>query len=78
MNEAKLSLTEQNELLLRENEALRRQLVEAQNANMAKEAFLSNMSHDIRTPMNAIVGMTALAKKHIDEKGRVSGPYAKM
>ena len=40
MNEAKLSLTEQNELLLRENEALRRQLVEAQNANMAKEAFL--------------------------------------
>ena len=71
MNEAKLSLTEQNELLLRENEALRRQLVEAQNANMAKEAFLSNMSHDIRTPMNAIVGMTALAKKHIDEKGRV-------
>ncbi|MBE6989192.1 MAG: response regulator [Ruminococcaceae bacterium] len=51
--------------------ALREQLQEAKAANVAKETFLSNMSHDIRTPMNAIVGMTALAKKHIDEKNRV-------
>ncbi len=43
----------------------------AQDALAAQETFLSNMSHDIRTPMNAIVGMTALAKKHIDEKARV-------
>ncbi len=51
--------------------ALRAQLKEAQDANAAKETFLSSMSHDIRTPMNAILGMTTLAKKHIDEKTRV-------
>ena len=41
---------------------LQRQLREALEANASKEQFLSSMSHDIRTPMNAIVGMTALAK----------------
>ncbi len=40
-------------------------------ANKAKSDFLSNMSHDIRTPMNAIVGMTAIATTHIDDKERV-------
>ncbi|MBR2529082.1 MAG: response regulator [Blautia sp.] len=45
--------------------------VEAEEANKAKSDFLSNMSHDIRTPMNAIVGMTALAVEHIDDKERV-------
>ena len=43
-------------------------LISAEHANRAKTAFLNNMSHDIRTPMNAIVGMTAIAKNHIDEK----------
>ncbi|HJJ48020.1 MAG TPA: response regulator [Methanocorpusculum sp.] len=38
----------------------------------AKSAFLSNMSHDIRTPMNAINGFTSLAKKNIDDKEKVS------
>ena len=51
--------------------SLKAQLHEANAANVAKETFLSNMSHDIRTPMNAIMGMTTLAKKHIDEKSRV-------
>ncbi|MBR4471293.1 MAG: response regulator [Erysipelotrichaceae bacterium] len=50
---------------------LGRKLEEAESANIAKEAFLSNMSHDIRTPMNAIIGMTMLAKKHIDEKSKL-------
>ncbi len=40
-------------------------------ANKAKSEFLSNMSHDIRTPMNAIVGMTTIATDHIDDKERV-------
>ena len=51
--------------------ALKEELEAANSANQAKEIFLSNMSHDIRTPMNAIVGMVALAKNHIDEKVRV-------
>ena len=59
------------EELLAENRELRLQLQQALEASAAKETFLSNMSHDIRTPMNAMVGMTALAKRYIDEKSRV-------
>ncbi len=43
----------------------------AEAASRAKSDFLSRMSHDIRTPMNAILGMTSIAAMHIDEKGRV-------
>ncbi len=43
----------------------------AQAANRAKTTFLSNMSHDIRTPMNAIIGFTSLAATHIDNKEQV-------
>ncbi len=50
---------------LRELEIARQ---DAMAATKAKSAFLSNMSHDIRTPMNAIVGMTAIATTHIDDK----------
>ena len=69
---------EKIERLEKENEELRRLLSEEESANQAKEAFLSNMSHDIRTPMNAIIGLTALAKKHIDEKSRVQDALNKM
>ena len=51
--------------------ALSEALVEAENANRAKTIFLNNMSHDIRTPMNAIVGFTGLAVSHIDNKEKV-------
>lgn len=54
-----------------ENTALRASLKSAEAANQAKSAFLSNMSHDIRTPMNAIMGMTSIGLSHIDEKPRV-------
>ena len=57
---------------------LEERLAEAESANAAKELFLSNMSHDIRTPMNAIVGMTALAKRHLDEKARVADSLDKI
>lgn len=43
----------------------------AEQANAAKSSFLSNMSHDIRTPMNAIVGMTKLAKIYITDREKV-------
>ena len=50
---------------------LKNALVMAQAANRAKTRFLSNMSHDIRTPMNAIIGFTGLAAAHIDDKQHV-------
>lgn len=53
------------------NAALEDALKAAEEANRAKSNFLSNMSHDIRTPMNAIVGMTSIGLSHIDEKSRV-------
>ena len=59
------------EELEEENAALRKALREAEEANQAKSRFLSSMSHDIRTPMNAIMGMTAIGLSHIDEKARV-------
>ena len=46
-------------------------LLTAQHANHAKTTFLNNMSHDIRTPMNAIIGFTSLAASHIDNKEKV-------
>lgn len=46
-------------------------LLQAESANSAKTAFLNNMSHDIRTPMNAIIGFTSLAASHIDNKDLV-------
>ena len=51
-------------------------LLQANRASKAKSIFLSNMSHDIRTPMNAIVGFTALALTHMDHKEKV-GEYLK-
>lgn len=50
----------------------------AESATRAKSEFLSNMSHDIRTPMNAIVGMTAIATSNIDNKERVAGCLKKI
>ncbi|MBO4684136.1 MAG: hypothetical protein J5600_02275, partial [Desulfovibrio sp.] len=56
----------------------RRQMLEIQDArdraeaaSRSKSEFLSNMSHDIRTPMNAIVGLTGIARSHMDETARV-------
>ena len=49
---------------------LEKAVLEAKNANEAKTRFLFNMSHDIRTPMNAIIGFSELLEKHIDEKDK--------
>ena len=53
------------------NQALSNAVAAAETANRAKSTFLSNMSHDIRTPMNAIIGFTTLALSNIDDKERV-------
>lgn len=50
----------------------------AMAATQAKSMFLSNMSHDIRTPMNAIVGMTAIATAHIDDRDQVQNCLRKI
>lgn len=47
-------------------------LRQAQAANIAKSTFLSNMSHDIRTPLNAILGFTDLIRMHIDEQDKTA------
>ena len=57
---------------------LRVALEAAEHANRAKTTFLNNMSHDIRTPMNAIIGFTSLAATHIDNKEQVRGYLAKI
>lgn len=54
----------------RHNEMLRFEKLQAEEGSKAKSAFLSNMSHDIRTPLNAIIGFTHLAVKHADDAER--------
>lgn len=53
-------------------------LAAAQHANRAKTTFLNNMSHDIRNPMNAIIGFTSLAAAHIDNKEQVKDYLTKI
>lgn len=54
-----------------QREALENALEMARSASRAKTMFLNNMSHDIRTPMNAIIGYASLAQKHIDDIDKV-------
>ncbi|MCA5959421.1 hypothetical protein LC724_00945 [Blautia sp. RD014234] len=55
-----------------QRQALQSALDNAMAASRAKSQFLSNMSHDIRTPMNAIVGMAAIAAAHLNDRDRVA------
>lgn len=69
-----LMRTDVTEMLAAEREtknALEEALAVAEEANRAKSDFLSTMSHDIRTPMNAIMGMTALAFNHLNDSERI-------
>ncbi len=62
-----------------ENKAiLQDALLLAEKASKAKSDFLSRMSHDIRTPMNAVIGYAAIAARHIDEKDRVKDSLKKI
>ena len=66
------------EQLVRQKSYLQDALAEAQHANRSKTTFLNNMSHDIRTPMNAIIGFTSLAAAHIDNKEQVQDYLSKI
>ncbi len=65
------SVDEQTREEMEQKAVLEDALFQANRASKAKSAFLSNMSHDIRTPMNAIIGFTALALTHIEQKEQV-------
>ena len=58
-------------LSMKQIENLAKARQEAEHANMAKSDFLASMSHDIRTPMNAIIGMTGIAQKNLGDRERV-------
>ncbi len=78
-----VSLVTMDNTVAVENEIRQKALIEdallrAERASKAKTKFLSNMSHDIRTPMNAIIGFTTLALTHIDNKERVQGYLRKI
>ena len=61
-----------------QQEQLSHALAMAQQASKAKSTFLNSMSHDIRTPMNAIIGFTALAQTHMDDKEQVKDYLTKI
>ena len=78
IHEEKKKEIEAKEKLEEQEKALRDALQMAENANKAKTTFLNNMSHDIRTPMNAIIGYTALAATHIDNKDALNNYLTKI
>ena len=85
LNEEEKKVKAALEAELEKDRALREQqsqlslaLTAAQQANKAKTMFLNSMSHDIRTPMNAIIGFTALAQTHINNTEQVQDYLAKI
>ena len=72
------TIEQQHEQLEKEHAALEEALDMANAANRSKTTFLNNMSHDIRTPMNAIIGYTGMAASHIDNKEQVQGYLTKI
>ena len=68
---ANRDITGEKKKELEQEKELRNALVVAEHANKAKTRFLNSISHDIRTPMNAVIGYTALAISHIDNKNMV-------
>ncbi len=71
-------ITESKQKEERERQMLREACEAANHANASKSEFLSRMSHDIRTPMNAIIGMTSIAGAHLEEPERVSDCLGKI
>ncbi|MDE6054529.1 MAG: PAS domain S-box protein, partial [Lachnospiraceae bacterium] len=72
------SIDEETRIEMEKNTILEDALAQANRANKAKSVFLSNMSHDIRTPMNAIIGFTTLALSRLDHTEQVEGYLKKI
>ena len=68
---ASMDVSQEKKAEIESHKALKDAYRAAENASRAKTEFLSNMSHDIRTPMNAIVGLTAIAGANIESPDRV-------
>ena len=73
-----IQLTQANDELRRAQDIAAEALQSAERASKAKTDFLSNMSHDIRTPMNAIVGLTALMEIELDEPEKLADHLGKL
>ena len=73
-----IDISEEKKMEIASRKALKDAFLSAEHANKAKTEFLTNMSHDIRTPMNAIVGLTALAGANIENQERVAGCLEKI
>ena len=71
-------LREMQKQLTEQKSALQEALTAAEHANRAKSDFLSRMSHDIRTPMNAVLGMTKIGKKYVNDPERVMDCFQKI
>ncbi len=72
------SVDEETRQEMEKKSLLEEALQQANRANQAKTTFLSNMSHDIRTPMNAIIGFTTLATSHINDREQVEAYLKKI
>ena len=72
------NIEEERQEELRKRRLLEAALEQARHADDAKSAFLSNMSHDIRTPMNAIIGFANIASAHIDDPEKVRDSLQKI
>ncbi len=68
---ASMDVSQEKKAEIESHKALKEAFRAAENASRAKTEFLSNMSHDIRTPMNAIVGLTAIAGANIENQDKV-------
>lgn len=69
--QASMDVSQEKKAEIESRHAFKEAYRAAENANRAKTEFLSNMSHDIRTPMNAIIGLTAIAGANIDSQAKV-------
>lgn len=75
---ARMDVTDSVEEERRSKQAIEQALAAAEHASRAKSEFLSNMSHDIRTPMNAIIGMTHIALDSLQDAGQVQSCLQKI